>query len=358
MRNTIADRQNPPGFEVSKAKLLGLVLSCFTFVIAAPLRAQDDWERTLYEKAKQEGEITWYSAQINQQLSDAVGAAFTAKYSGVKVNVVRSTSSVAYNRLQQDFQAGSSQADVFSSSNPGHLVTLQQEKKLEQYTPPNKVELLAKFRDSNSYFHTTYAAIVIIAYNKSKVKEAEAPRSWAELLKPEWAGKIGTGHPGFSGEVAVWCVQMNKLLGGDFFQKFARNKALTGRSIYDTETMLNSGERVVAVSDLSFTLQSASKGNPLGVIYPEEGAVLVIGPSGIVKGARHESAAKLFLNFLMSQEAGKITSAQFELPLRADVTPPPGAKPVSEIKTILVPADETATGTPLVTEKWRDAFGS
>jgi iron(III) transport system substrate-binding protein len=315
-------------------------------------------EGAIYEKAKQEGLVTWYSAQINQQLSDAVGAAFTAKYPAIKVNVVRSTSSVAYNRLQQDFQAGSNQADVFSSSNPGHLVTLQEEKKLEQYTPPNKAELLPKFQDSNGYFHTTYAAIVVIAYNRSKVKEAEAPGSWQDLLKPAWTNKIGTGHPGFSGEVAVWCVQMNKLLGGDFFQRFAGNKPLTGRSIYDTETMLNSGERTIAVSDLSFTLQSASKGNPLGVIYPEEGAVLVAGPSGIVKGAQHQNAAKLFLNFLMSQEAGKITAAQFELPLRADVTPPPGAKPVSEIKTMLVPANEAATGTPLVTEKWRDAFGS
>jgi iron(III) transport system substrate-binding protein len=344
---------------VSKAMLLGLALSCFASLIPAPLRAaQDDAERAIYEKAKQDGEITWYSAQINQQLSDAVGAAFAAKYPGIKVNVARSTSSVAYNRLQQDFQAGSNQADVFSSSNPGHLVTLQKEKKLEQYTPPNKTELLAKFQDSNSYFHTTYAAIVIIAYNKNKVREAEAPGTWLDLLKPAWINKIGTGHPGFSGEVAVWCVQMNTLFGSDFFQKFAGNKPLAGRSIYDTETMLNSGERIVAVSDLSFTLQSASKGNPLGVVYPEEGAILVTGPSGIVKGARHLNAAKLFLKFLMSQEAGKITSAQFELPLRADVTPPPGAKPVGEIKTILVSADEAAAGTPLVTEKWRDAFGS
>jgi iron(III) transport system substrate-binding protein len=151
---------------------------------------------------------------------------------------------------------------------------------------------------------------------------------------------------------------MNKLLGSDFFTKFASNKPQTGRSIYDTETMLNSGERIVAVSDLSFTLQSASKGNPLGVIYPKEGATLVIGPSGIVRGAKHENAAKLFLNFLMSQEAGNITSAQFEIPLRPDVTPPPGGKSVDEIKTTLIPAEEAATMTPLVTEKWRDAFGS
>jgi iron(III) transport system substrate-binding protein len=343
---------------VSKAKLLGLALSSFVSLISAPLLAQDNTERTLYEAAKQEGEVTWYSAQINQQLSDAVGAAFTAKYPGIKVNVVRSTSSVAYNRLQQDFQAGTNQSDVFSSSNPGHLVTLQKEQKLEQYTPPNKVELLPKFQDNNSYFHTTYAAIVIIAYNKDKLKAAQAPGSWLDLLKPAWINKAGTGHPGFSGEVAVWCVQMNKLFGSDFFQRFASNKPLAGRSIYDTETMLNSGERIIAVSDLSFTLQSASKGNPLGVIYPEEGATLVVGPSGIVKSARHQNGAKLFLNFLMSQEAGKITAAQFELPLRADVSPPPGAKPVSEIKTNLVPADDAAAGTPLVTEKWRDAFGS
>jgi iron(III) transport system substrate-binding protein len=127
-----------------KATLLSIIVSCLVSAIAIPALAEDIEEST-YEKARQEGEVTWYSAQINQQLSDAVGAAFTKKYPGIKVNIARSTSAVAYNRLQQDFQAGTNQADIFSSSNPGHLVTLQKEDKLGKYTPTNKSKLLAKF---------------------------------------------------------------------------------------------------------------------------------------------------------------------------------------------------------------------
>src|SRR5688500_17193258 len=49
-------------------------------------------ERELYEAAKREGEITWYSGQYSAEGSEAVGRGFGERYPGVRCNVVRSTS--------------------------------------------------------------------------------------------------------------------------------------------------------------------------------------------------------------------------------------------------------------------------
>jgi iron(III) transport system substrate-binding protein len=106
------------------------------------------------------------------------------------------------------------------------------------------------------------------------------------------------------------------------------------------------------------TLYSAARGNPLAVSYPSDGSVLIIAPSAIIKGTKHLNAAKLFMEYLNSIEAAQINAKHFAIPLRPEVPPPPGAKPISEIKTIRPSVAEIDKGIPDVIEQWRDTFGN
>src|SRR5436309_353570 len=93
--------------------------------------------------------------------------------------------------------------------------------------------------------------------------------------------------------VGVWTVAMAKLYSWDLFIKLNAAKPLIGRSIDDAVTMLNSGERPVAVADPATRLRSVATSNPLAVVYPTDGAIAVIQPSGIVKDSKSPNAAKL-----------------------------------------------------------------
>ena len=75
--------------------------------------------------------------------------------------------------------------------------------------------------------------------------------------RPKWKGKVSTGHPAFSGYVGTWVLTMRKLYGWDYFEKLEKNKPQIGRSINDTVTALNSGERQVAAGADGSTLFSA-----------------------------------------------------------------------------------------------------
>ena len=92
--------------------------------------------------------------------------------------------------------------------------------------------------------------------------------------------------------------------------------------------------------------------------YPSDGAVLIIAPSAIMKGAKHPNAAKLFMEYLYSIEAAKINARHFAIPLRPEVPSPPGAKPISEIKTIRPTVAEIDKGIAEVIEQWRETFGN
>ena len=56
-------------------------------------------EKELYELAKKEGEITWYTAHSDDVTAQALGRTFEKLYPGIKANVVRTTAQVAFQRV-------------------------------------------------------------------------------------------------------------------------------------------------------------------------------------------------------------------------------------------------------------------
>ena len=160
-------------------------------------------EKELYEPAKREGELTWYSGQLSAETSEAVGRAFTERFPGVKVNVVRSTSQVAFQRLSQDMRAGAPQCDVFASTDFGHYSFLKRQNALLQFRPRNADGLLdsVKTADPDNYYQTAYLGIYLLAYNTQKVAEADAPKAWQDVLDPRWKDQLAVGHPGYSGAI-------------------------------------------------------------------------------------------------------------------------------------------------------------
>jgi iron(III) transport system substrate-binding protein len=323
----------------------------------APLAHADI--KALEEGAKKEGELTWYVAHYTSEGAEDLGRGFT-EMTGVKVNVVRTTAQVAYQRLLQDLKNNQTICDVFSSTDVGHYVRLAAEGRFEKYMPETEAKILPTFRnfDPAGFYHATSAGLVVLTYNSTKVKAEEAPKKWQDLLDIKWKGKVSIGHPGFSGYVGTWVLTMKNLYGWSYFDKLEKNKPQIGRSINDTVTALNAGERQVAAGADGSTLFSASRGNPLAVSYPTDGSVLIIAPSAIMKGTKHPNAAKLFMEYLYSVEAAKINAKHFAIPLRAEVPSPPGAKPISEIKTIRPTVAEIDKGIPEVIEQWRDTFGN
>ena len=83
-----------------------------------------DAEKKLYEAAKANNEsVTWYISHYSSETTDALGRAFQEKYPGIKVNVIRTTAQVAFQRLSQDMKSKVNQWDVFSSTDLGHTAS-------------------------------------------------------------------------------------------------------------------------------------------------------------------------------------------------------------------------------------------
>ena len=75
--------------------------------------------------------------------------------------------------------------------------------------------------------------------------------------------------------------------------------------------------------------RAKDKGNPLAVVYPEDGALLMVSPSGMSKNAPAPNAAKLFMEFLLDREAAEIM-VKSHRSVNKRVKPLPGSKPLRD----------------------------
>jgi iron(III) transport system substrate-binding protein len=326
----------------------------------APARAAEDSAalKQLYEAAKAEGQLTWYSGILDQPLCEKIGQAFTARYPGITVNALKTTSQVAFQRVVQDLRGGPPQSDVFTTTDAGHMTYLIGKDLLVKYTAENASGMIKSLQDfaKDGYYQVSWVGQVVLLYNKSKVTEADSPKDWPDLTDPKWKDKLTFGSPNYSGIVGVWSVGMENKYGWGFFEKLNKLNPLIGRSVDDAVTVLNSGERVVAAGNPASALRSAAKGNPLAVNYPTSGTLVDLSPTAILKGSHSPNAAKLFMEFLASKDYSAILADGFEQPLRTDVPPPAGAKSLAEITTFSPTLEQIEKQLPANKQKWRDTF--
>jgi iron(III) transport system substrate-binding protein len=337
---------------------LSVLLVLATILPASAPHAADAQDPKV-EAAKKEGSVVWYISMFDVDTAEQVARAFEKKYPGIKVDVVRATAGVIYQRVLQESQAGVFANDVFSSTEEGHYANFKEKKLIQAYQPVDWDKVLPRFQklDADNYYQVASVGLILIIYNAQKVAESEAPKKWKDLLDPKWKGKIAIGHPAFSGYVATWVLSLTKLYGWEYFEQLARQNPQVGRSINDTVTMLNSGERLVAAGPDLTTLKSKNKGNPLALVYPEDGATLMTAPSAIMAKAPHPNAAKLFMDFFMTKEYSEIIVKNGGLPLRPDVAPPAGLRPLTGVRLIRPTLAELRPGIPQVIEKFRATFG-
>lgn len=156
---------------------------------------------------------------------------------------------------------------------------------------------------------------IVFIYNNKLVDKADAPGSWQALLDEAWKGKIAFADPGKSGTSYTALATMIQVLGGDeepVITAFADN--------LDGNVSAGSGEVVSEVASgirlAGVTLEEAARkrmaqGADISMIYPSEGTSAVPDGCALVKGARHEENAKLFIDFTVSNDVQKLAVNQF-----------------------------------------------
>src|ERR1700737_3557948 len=307
-------------------------------VFAAPARAEappaEAITPQLIEAAKKEGKVVLYSA-MDLPVGEKLGKAFEANYPGIQVQVERAGSERLFQRIAQEFASGIHAADGVTSSDASHFIPWKQNGWVAPFVSADHAKyFLPQYRDPDGMFATTRLYLSSIAYNTNLVKPDDAPKSFADLLDPKWAGKMVKGHPAYSGTIMTATFQMVRELGWDYYEKLSKQRVMQVQSSTDPPKKLALGERAVMADGNEYNVVLLKEaGQPVEPVYPTEGTPTVSGPTGILATAPHPNAARLFQAWLHTRETQQFFidfTAQYSV--HAQVQPKPGRRKISDIK--------------------------
>src|SRR5947208_6538538 len=327
-------------------------------VFASPVRAEappaEAITPQLIEAAKKEAKVVLYSA-MDLPVGEKLGKAFEAQYPGIAVQIERSGSERLFQRIDQEFASGIRVCDVVNSADASHFIPWKRDGWLAPFVSEDIARHFpSQYRDPDGMFATTRIWLSSIAYNTNLVKPDDAPKSFADLLDPKWAGKLIKGHPAYSGTIMTTTFQLVRELGWDYFEKLSKQRVMQVQSSTDPPKKLALGERAVMADGNEYGIVLLKEaGQPVEPVYPAEGAPTISGPTGIFATAPHPNAARLFQVWLHTRETQQFFidfTAQYSV--HAQVQSKAGRRKISDIKLM----KEDAVGVEAMTEEIKTRY--
>jgi iron(III) transport system substrate-binding protein len=267
-------------------------------MLAAPAAAQAQFgPPELVEAAKREGALVLYTANI-AEVEQGIIDAFNKRFPFVKVELLRAPGGQLITRVKTEAAAGKMRADVLDHSDRALLAAMDD--MFQDYAPPNAADYLPAAQASPKLW-PRITLVWSIAYNSALVKNP--PTSWMDLTKPEYGNKqIGQVIAPSGGTTWTRSMFERQVLGEDYWKKQAATQPVLFPSNAPLSDALVRGEVVIAPLLYNTIYPKKKDGAPIEIFFPPEGAPVTPFAAGVPKTAAHPNAARLFLNWCLSEE--------------------------------------------------------
>lgn len=266
-----------------------------------------DRQRMLEEGARREGRLTFYTTGILVQTVRPLVDAFQKKYPYLKVDIWRASTTELIPRFAQEFKVGKHTADVIELTQTGGVM-LQEAALLQPFYSPNLADIeegsVNKAPEGGAFRAAHYQSGISLGYNTKLIKKDEVPKTYQDLLKPQWKGKMAMAG---SNTGVSWAGALLENQGEDFVEKMAKQEiaihTVSARALLD---MIINGEYALSptITD-SHVNKSQQIGAPVAWV-PLEPVPAYIGQIMLPKDSPHPYVAMLFIDFDLSRQGGDL----------------------------------------------------
>lgn len=284
----------------------------------------------LYQAAlKEGGQLTVYAGGDEVTQGFGIKSGFERQFPGMKINIVVDLSKYHDARIEEELLRKDLKVDV------AHLQTLHdfddwaQRGLLLPYKPIGWDQVPDAYKDPQGRFTGLFMLTFANSYNKNMVSAANAPRDYADFLKPEFKDKIIIAYPHDDDAVLYVFDKIIQKYGIDFIAKLQANGVQWVRGTQTPRDAVEAGKYAVsaATSGAFVPVESANT----RFVLPTNDTFLTWAQTGaIFKDAKHPAAARLYVSWQLSQPVNA-TPRQF--PLRKDIAPPAGFKSIDQYNT-------------------------
>ncbi len=265
---------------------------------------EDGTEAVQGEEAS--GVLNVYTTVSDLQYNTIMGA-FQEKYPNIQINYTQAGAGECKTRIQAE--SGNPQADIMF----GGLVyadTITYGEYFEEYVCTNDSLMPDEFKNSTGVLTYHDTQIPCLWVNDALEEELDMKiESYQDLLDPKLKGLIATADP--TGSSSAWnqlqCILTD--FGGweskeawDYIDQLMDNIVITDGSSAVYKGAYN-GEYAVGLTYEPACVQMLSEGaEGVHIVYPTEGVTSIAFGSAIIKGCTNLDNAKLFMDFLQSDD--------------------------------------------------------
>ncbi len=321
----------------------------------------------LVEAAKTEGQLNVIALPPDWANYGAIIKAFEDKY-GIKVNSAQPDAASQDEINAANQQKGKSTApDVFDL---GQAVALANTAMFAPYKVATFDDIPMAYKDPDGTWVNDYGGYMSIGFDSSKVPPVADVN---DLLKPEYSGKVAlNGDPtqagaAFSGVLMVALSQGGSAddiaPGVEFFRKL--KAAGNFLPVDPTPATIESGQTPVVIDWNYLNAAETAKLPSWQVVVPPNGVVAGYYYQAINKDAPHPAAARLWQEFLYSDEGQNLFATGGVRPVRADGMLKAGTIdkaatekiPVIDGPVTVPTPDQTEKATKYLADNWAKAIG-
>jgi putative spermidine/putrescine transport system substrate-binding protein len=321
----------------------------------------------LVQAAKKEGELNVIALPPDWANYGAIIKAFSDKY-GIKVNSAQPDAA-----SQDEINAANQQKDKRTAPDVfdlGQSVALANTSMFAPYKVATWDDTPAAYKDADGTWVNDYGGYMSIGFDTSKVPPVTAVN---DLLKPEYKGKVAlNGDPTQAGAAFSGVLMVALSQGGsaddiapdaEFFRKL--KEAGNFLPVDPTPATVESGQTPVVI-DWNYLNATETKKLPTWqVVVPPDHAVAGYYYQAINKDAPHPAAARLWQEFLYSDEGQNLFAAGGVRPVRADLMRAAGTLDKTVAASLLVidgpvtvpSPEQTDKATKYLADNWAKAIG-
>ena len=303
------------------------------------------------------GKVMLYSSMQEAQLQ-ALEQAFEAKYPGVDMEYYYAGGGKLVTKMTTEAQDGGQIAsDLVWLGDPSDYEVFKANGWLEPYISPETEHIAKEYMDPEGYYTAGRLVTMGIAWFIG-VDEADAPKTWNDLLDPKWQGQIIMTDPAQASTTKYWMAAMmqSEKYGPEYFQKLRDNGVELESGTTATHNRVADASYQVGICLDYVSANLIAEGSPMAFHYTTEDVITMTSPIAMIKGCANPDNAKLLMDFILSKDGQEVLVANNLVSVRDDVEM---KVDTSAIAAINMQVDYTELGAHLqeYLDKFNEIFG-
>jgi iron(III) transport system substrate-binding protein len=243
---------------------------------------------------------------------------------GITVSFVRLSGGEAVARMEAE--AANPQASIWVGGVGLDHITAKSKNLTIPYQSRFASKTRAEFKDSQNYWIGLYVGPLTFVTNMDRAKALglTAPKSWADLLKPEYKGYIRMANPNISGTAynVITTVRTlnnkNENAAFDYLKKLDANIDQYARSGSAPGKSVATGEIPIAIGYAHDQVKLKAEGANVEIHAPSEGTGYELASMSLIRGGKDQVAVRRLYDWILSSKNAQKLFTNWYLVLVAD----------------------------------------